>query len=225
LEVEKCVETFCEEAQKNGAELHFEEPLIRFEQIDGDFFFETKKGIYKSKKCVFTCGPWTSQWVGESQNWLNVHRAPLFWFSSNGQFQNEVPCFAYDLKEGFFYGFPEKNGLIKVALHKALGRVLDPSHEQREVTQEEGRLVREFVGNYLKNVASEPVKSALCFYTMSSDQHFILDKLKNCPGAYWAGGFSGHGFKFSSLIGKALSEWVVNGQTSFPIGFLSSKRF
>lgn len=227
LEVEKCVQTFCEEAQKNGAKLCFEEPLLKFEKTSQGFKFTTSKGSYFSEKCVFTCGAWTAKWVPESQKHLRVHRAPLFWFSAPETFKKErgVPCFAFDLEEGFFYGFTAKEGLLKVALHQPLGEVLDPSSEKREVKKEEGDRVRDFVGTYLKEVVPEAKKSELCFYTMSSDQHFILDELHGFPGAFWAGGFSGHGFKFSSLIGKALSEWVVSGQTSYSMDFLSLERF
>jgi len=224
LEVEKCVQTFCEEAEKRGAQLHFEEPLLSFEKTKEGFRFQTAKGTYFGQKCIFTCGAWTSKWILESKDWLSVHRAPLFWFSANELFHSRAPCFAYDLKEGFFYGFTEKNGLVKLALHQPLEKVKDPSNENREISHEEGRLVREFVRKYLHQVCDEPQRSELCFYTMSPDQHFIIDEVKDLPGAFWAGGFSGHGFKFSSLIGKVLAEKITQGRTRFPVEFLSSQR-
>jgi glycine/D-amino acid oxidase-like deaminating enzyme len=38
-------------------------------------------------------------------------------------------------------------------------------------------------------------------------------------------GFSGHGFKFASVVGEALSELVTQGRTDLPIEFLRLKRF
>ncbi|HAL00943.1 MAG TPA: N-methyl-L-tryptophan oxidase, partial [Exiguobacterium sp.] len=40
-----------------------------------------------------------------------------------------------------------------------------------------------------------------------------------------AAGFSGHGFKFSSLVGKVLSELVIEKSTPEPIAPFSIERF
>jgi sarcosine oxidase len=38
-------------------------------------------------------------------------------------------------------------------------------------------------------------------------------------------GFSGHGFKFCSVVGEILAELVLNGATEHDIGFLRLSRF
>ena len=38
-------------------------------------------------------------------------------------------------------------------------------------------------------------------------------------------GFSGHGFKFASVIGEALADLALEGRTALPIGFLGLERF
>ena len=40
-----------------------------------------------------------------------------------------------------------------------------------------------------------------------------------------ASGFSGHGFKFVSVIGEILADLVIKGKTDAPIEFLRLKRF
>jgi sarcosine oxidase len=40
-----------------------------------------------------------------------------------------------------------------------------------------------------------------------------------------AAGFSGHGFKFSSVVGEIMADLTMNGRTSLPIGFLNARRF
>ncbi|MBT7027331.1 MAG: N-methyl-L-tryptophan oxidase, partial [Verrucomicrobia bacterium] len=42
---------------------------------------------------------------------------------------------------------------------------------------------------------------------------------------HFACGFSGHGFKFASVMGKVLSELALDGKTERPIGFLGLSRF
>jgi glycine/D-amino acid oxidase-like deaminating enzyme len=38
-------------------------------------------------------------------------------------------------------------------------------------------------------------------------------------------GFSGHGFKFMPVMGRALADLAIDGRTDLPIGFLSAGRF
>ena len=65
-----------------------------------------------------------------------------------------------------------------------------------------------------------------CLYTNTPDENFILDFL---PGydkdVVIATGFSGHGFKFASVVGEIMSDLAIKGKTDLPIGFLNAKRF
>ncbi len=226
LEVENCVRAHCKEAARIGAELHFEEQIISWNRVGNGFEVRTHRGVYWSEKLVLTLGPWTADLLPTLQQDLKVHRAPLFWFDSQGLLQKEkgVPCFAFDLPEGFFYGFTEITGQFKIALHKPLGFVARPEAESREVLVEEAEPVKQFVSRYFPTFSSSPQKSALCFYTLSPDSHFILDEHSQEPGVYFGAGFSGHGFKFSSLIGEVLADWVVEGRTQNPVDFLKWDR-
>ncbi|NBX93326.1 MAG: N-methyl-L-tryptophan oxidase [Proteobacteria bacterium] len=227
LEVENCVRTQCELASSLGAELRFEEPVVRWKQLESGFEVVSAKETYYCESLVITAGPWMSQWLRSLTDKFKVHRAPLFWFKSSGAFRSELgtPCYAFDTPTGFFYGFTEKEGLIKIALHLPLEEVSEMDTVNREIKPTDLKPVADFVKNYLKGISPEPQKSGLCFYTMSPDTHFIVDKVPDSQNAFFAGGFSGHGFKFSSLIGEVLSDWVVGGKTRNPVDFLSVKRF
>jgi len=227
LEVENCVRAFCEAALQLGADLRFEEKILGWKKIGSEFEVTTSKGKYFAEKILLTAGPWTASFLKGLEKYFKVHRAPLFWFESKGDFRKEngVPCYAFDTEEGFFYGFTEKDGMIKIALHLPLQEVMTMDGVERKVTFEDEKPVVNFVKKYLKGISPEPKKSALCFYTMSPDTHFILDEIPDKPGGYFGGGFSGHGFKFSSLIGEVLADWVCEGNTRHPVEFLKMKRF
>ena len=62
-------------------------------------------------------------------------------------------------------------------------------------------------------------------YTNSPDHHFILDRHPSHPRVTTACGFSGHGFKFCSVIGEALADLATHGKSELPIGFLGLSRF
>jgi glycine/D-amino acid oxidase-like deaminating enzyme len=61
-------------------------------------------------------------------------------------------------------------------------------------------------------------------YTMSADQHFIVDRHLEHPQIAFAAGLSGHGFKFTSVLGQALAEITLDGSTTLPVDFLSLAR-
>jgi glycine/D-amino acid oxidase-like deaminating enzyme len=60
---------------------------------------------------------------------------------------------------------------------------------------------------------------------MSPDENFIVDRHPGHPNVVFAAGLSGHGFKFAPVLGKALAELAVDGETDMPLQFLSLERF
>jgi len=68
-------------------------------------------------------------------------------------------------------------------------------------------------------------RRSVCFYTMSPDEHFIVDRSPLDPNVVFAAGLSGHGFKFTSVLGETLAELAMNGTTGLPVEFLSLARF
>ena len=67
---------------------------------------------------------------------------------------------------------------------------------------------------HIPGVANAPVRETrICLYTMTPDEHFIVDTHPVHSHVAIGAGFSGHGFKFSTIIGKMLTDIVLNGET------------
>jgi glycine/D-amino acid oxidase-like deaminating enzyme len=62
-------------------------------------------------------------------------------------------------------------------------------------------------------------------YTMSPDTHFIIDVHPHHPNVVLATGFSGHGFKFASVIGEVLADLSSSGRTRHDISRFAVSRF
>jgi glycine/D-amino acid oxidase-like deaminating enzyme len=60
---------------------------------------------------------------------------------------------------------------------------------------------------------------------MSPDENFIVDIHPRHPQVFFAGGLSGHGFKFTCVLGEALADLALNSHTNLPINFLNCRRF
>jgi sarcosine oxidase len=69
------------------------------------------------------------------------------------------------------------------------------------------------------------IAAKVCMYTSTTDHHFVVDRYPGSTRVAIACGFSGHGFKFASVIGEALADLVLEGRSALPIGFLGLGRF
>jgi len=64
-----------------------------------------------------------------------------------------------------------------------------------------------------------------CLFTNSPDRHFILDHHPAHPEVAVAAGFSGHGYKFCSVVGEVMADLVEGNGTRQDIEFFRLGRF
>jgi sarcosine oxidase len=62
-------------------------------------------------------------------------------------------------------------------------------------------------------------------YTNTPDRDFVIDHHPRHPGVVVGCGFSGHGFKFTPVVGEILADLALDGASSLPIDFLAAGRF
>jgi glycine/D-amino acid oxidase-like deaminating enzyme len=53
---------------------------------------------------------------------------------------------------------------------------------------------------------------AVCMFTNTSDNHFVIDLHPDYPQVSFASPCSGHGFKFASVIGEIMADWPGAGR-------------
>jgi sarcosine oxidase len=123
------------------------------------------------------------------------------------------------------YGFPFMAGKgIKVAKHHSkINTTLEEI--DRQVAPAEVADMQRIFGSFVPDGAGAHRKSAVCFYTNTPDDHFIVGLHPQHPQVVLAGGFSGHGFKFASVLGEVLADLAITGGTRHPVGFLTPSRF
>jgi sarcosine oxidase len=157
-----------------------------------------------------------------------VRRKPLFWFATNSPIyraESGCPAFLYEMPDGVFYGFPElEAGEIKIAEHSGGDVVNDPLSVNRELHPADQARLESFITACLPNVSLRRTAHAVCMYTMSADEHFIVDRLPDDNRISFAAGLSGHGFKFAPVLGEALASLALDGHTDLPIEFLNCAR-
>ena len=85
--------------------------------------------------------------------------------------------------------------------------------------------MRRFLAPRIPSLNGIVVNSKTCMYTTTPDENFVVAAHPEHPMVTIAAGFSGHGFKFSSVVGEILADLVTTDSIRHDIRFLSPKRF
>ena len=151
--------------------------------------------------------------------WLQPSRPEYFRLGA-------FPVFNLEVDEGRWYGFP--SFLIpgfKFGKYHHRGEAVDPDKVNREPEPEDEELLRAFARRYFPDGAGSTLMLKACLFTNSPDRHFILDRHPDHPEVAIAAGFSGHGYKFCSVVGEIMSDLAVHGSTPHDISLFSLGRF
>lgn len=228
VNVERCVSAHADVAKRHGASIRTSESVVKWSSNGSRVTVITDKNTYEAGRLVITAGAWTSRLMAELGWPLTVLRKVLFWLptrSDEYDVSNGGPTFFYELPDGCFYGFPSIDGQsIKVAEHTGGQMVDDPSEVVRDLVADDTARFTPFANKHLTGAGEQPVRHSTCMYTMTPDQHFIVDRHPEYENVVIGAGFSGHGFKFTSSIGEALAQLALEQQAKLEIDFLSLDR-
>ena len=153
------------------------------------------------------------------------------------------PVWVATVSRAHYYGFPLLAGGspgVKIGrYHHAFesldteGQLNDLQGRQR-ITQSDRTYTDQFMQSMfrgLKAAPSDPVlKSSTCMFTNTPDEHFIIDPAvdSNFPQVLLVSACSGHGFKFSSVIGEIVAGFVTKGaeevEKELPVRWLDAGR-
>ena len=231
LHVEDCVRTHIERACEEGAEYQTGEAIVAWESDGRTVRVRTESAEYEAASLILTPGAWASHLLSnipglpelrvlrKTQHWHRV-RSSVYDVDQGG-------CgFLFEMPYGVFYGFPSLDGrTLKLAEHSGGSIVSDPLLLDRSLQPTDERPIRSFLSDVMPDIDQNTNRHVVCMYTVTPDGHFLVDRHPQFSNVFFGAGFSGHGFKFTSVIGEALADLVTNGETSLPIDFLGLSRF
>lgn len=228
LHVERCVLAHCCLAENAGATLITGEPVRHIVFGERTTTVQTDRNTYEASRLIIAAGSWTPTLLPLLAPHLRVLRKQLHWYATDNttfDVTSGFPGFLLETPTGIFYGFPKLDDRgVKVAEHSGGETVDDPSTLDRAENPEDRKKVDDFVEACLPDLSGSAREFAVCMYTMTPDEHFVLDFHPAHPHVLIAAGFSGHGFKFAPVIGQALADLAIDGSTDLPVGFLSATR-
>ncbi len=227
---ERCIVSFVEQAQAKGAAIHGRERVLGWNVTPGGGVrVDTERGSYEAGALVITAGAWARTLIPQLKRLAVPERQVLAWFQPRkpGLFQPETfPVFNLHVEEGRYYGFPV-HGVpgFKLGRYHHLGEPIDPDSPDRGCNPLDEQILREFTDKYFPDASGPTMALKACMFTNSPDEHFIIDVHPSHPQVSFAAGFSGHGYKFCSVVGEVMADLATKGATRHDIALLRLGRF
>jgi sarcosine oxidase len=225
---ERCIVAHVEAAQQLGAEIHAREAVRTWRVEHGIVIVETDKATYRAKKLVIAAGAWARVLLPFLHDRAVPERQVLLWTQplrpehfALGAF----PIFNLEAEEGRYYGFPVYGVPgFKIGKYHHRQESTDADSVDRNVHSEDERVLREGIARYFPDANGPTMAMKTCLFTNSPDEHFYLDLHPEHPQVAIAAGFSGHGFKFCSVVGEIMAGLALDGRTPHDIDMFAINR-
>ncbi|GAB2610402.1 N-methyl-L-tryptophan oxidase [Streptomyces capparidis] len=221
-------------AARDGAELRFEEPVTRWEALPlgAGVRVHTSEDTFTAGHLVVCPGAWAPELLADLGVPFTVERQVMYWFQPRGgvapYLPDRHPIYIWEDPDGTqVYGFPAIDGPrggAKVAFFHG-GSACTPRTVDRTVHDHEVAAMERHLSATLPSLPGAFLKASTCMYTNTPDEHFVIARHPAHPDAVTvACGFSGHGFKFTPVVGEILADLALTGATAHPVGLFDPRR-
>jgi sarcosine oxidase len=206
-----------------GAELRHDETVTGWSATGDGVQVDTSRGSHSAGSLVLAPGRWAPGLLNGLELPLVVERRVQHWFAPSGPPRDfapgRLPVWVWEVDAGTsLYGTPSLGAgpAVKAAVHFSASGPAD-AWTPAELA---ATLAELFPG-----LGDRHVRSAECWYTLTPDEHFVIGRHPSADRVLLACGFSGHGFKFTPVVGEVLADLVVDGGTSFDLSPFDPQRF
>jgi len=214
-------------AGEAGADIRTGERVVAIEPRADHVLVVTANGVIPAAQVIVSAGSWLSTLLPVPAQ-LTVTRQALAWFEPRDTARFDparFPVFMLQDDTGIYYGFPpDERGAFKFAKHHHEREEIDSLVPAREFDAADEAILRNALRHYLPGADGTLVEATTCRYTMTPDEDFIIDRLPDWPQVIVASPCSGHGFKFSAVIGEILADLATKDETPHDISRFTFKR-
>ena len=228
---DRCIAAQLALAREHGARIVENAPVHALRPFGNGVAIDTPTGTLRAARVVVAAGAWSGELLGAPFDaLLTVRRQVLHWFEFEGGTGDEetaggeafdgMPAFVWlhgATDDDVFYGFPPMPGARTVKLAEEQYRTATRADTlERTITAAEvARMHERHVAGRLAGVSARARDSVACTYTLTPDQGFLIDTHPTMPQVTVLACCSGHGFKNSAGVGRAVAERLVDGKASF----------
>jgi sarcosine oxidase len=226
---ERCIVAHVDGALAQGAVVRTHERVLEWDETAGGVRVRTDRETIEADRLILTAGAWSQDVSRLPAGLVVAQRQVLAWLHP---LQPDLfaparfPVFNVALEEGHLYGFPIFGVPgFKLGYYDHDGQKAHPDRISRETTLADEMPLRRFAERYFPDGAGPTLTLKACLFELSPDEHFIIDRHPETERALVAAGFSGHGFKFCSVVGEILADLALEGSTCHDIDLFRIDRF
>ncbi len=190
---------------------------------------ETDAGTLSADRLVICPGAWAPAVLADLGVPFVVERQLQHWWQPSGDpgrfGTGELPIWIWESTDGVQgYGFPANDQGVKTAFFRAGGPTSADSVD-RVIHDDEVAAMHDWLAARVPDLPDRWLAGKSCLYTNSPDEHFVIGRHPDHERVAVACGFSGHGFKFSPVVGEILADLALAGRTEHPIDLFDPARF
>ena len=205
-------------ARRRGATLLERTPVTGLRDVGGNEYEITTAdgGTYRSPRVVIAADAWTNELLAvfDRRLPLTVTKEQVTYFACPDPAAfapDRFPIWIWQ-DEPCFYGFPTYGEAGPKVAQDVGGEVVTPATRTFERDEAAFRRVAGFMERHLPGALGPPILTRTCLYTLTPDRDFVVDRLPDAPGVAVVLG-AAHGFKYASVLGRILTELVVDRDT------------
>lgn len=231
--VDRAVSTQLSLAKKLGAVMQLGEKVIAYQSTDGGVTVTTDKATYRAKKLIISAGAWINEFMPpEAKALFSIYRQVIYWFAVDQPRAFDVDHFPFliwigDRQEEFYSAFPYETGGtvgLKMVTEEYIDTTTPQTVDRTVHAHEIERMYDEFATRRINGIRREILKTGVCLYTNTPDEHFVLDYHPESQNVLVASPCSGHGFKHSAAIGEVLAQVATEGKSDLDISMFGFSR-
>lgn len=212
----KCVAAHAQLAKQHGAHLLDNTAVTEIREMDGEVEVMAGDTTYRCQKLVVAAGAWSNHHLAHFDIHLplTITKEQVVYYDSASREEfgpDRFPIWIW-MDEPCYYGFPVYGETVPKVAQDAGGETTSPETRTYDRDEAAFRRVDEFVQRVLPTAHAKPLYVKTCLYTMPPDRDFVMDFLPDSSNVILAIG-AGHAFKFSSVLGKLLSQLAMDGES------------
>ncbi len=231
LNADLTVSTLLDLAVRQGAELREQAELTRVEPMADGLLVHHSGGRDRVGSVVVAAGAWLPELLGGLAVTpvlpsLQVRQVEVF-HHRHLDLEASWPTFVHD-HEVELYGLASGSDAGPGPAYKVGqfdgDRTTTASSRDGVIDDRTRRAVRSFVERHLPGLEPDPLVEQSCLFTMTSDEHFVLDRAATGGGSVViASPCSGHGAKFAPLVGVLVADLVEGARPHPRFAFRGSR--
>ena len=223
---EQAVASQLELARSLGAQTMVNTPVTDVEPGRHRVVVRTADDAFEAEQVVLATGPWLPEMAAAPlAEQMTVTRQVVHWFEADDEDRFSVGEFPFvmwvgETDEHYFSLFPTPPGKtrgIKVLGEQFIQATTADTVDLTVSPEEVSLFYESLAAPRIEGLKPGCVRSAVCLYTNTPDDHFLIDADPRSDRITVMSPCSGHGFKHSAALGEAVAQLVATESSTLDL--------